>query len=1160
MDTVPETYLPNEIIIKIKGVNKNHIDHKSSGSWSYNSSDRLPPEIETLNKKHGAKEVRRLFKDFSSNRKKLQELRSKSRSLQTKKEKRIIRRLKRAPKGFNVPDLNGFYKIAFNQDKMMPIQDILEDYKQCQAIEHVELNYIVSYHYEPNDSYYKHQWSLRNIGQNYPVSKRFKNPPGLVDADIDAPEAWDRLVGSSEIIVAVIDTGVDIHHRDLAGKIWVNNTEYSGIAGVDDDLNGFIDDVYGYDFFNKDSEPIDDNGHGTHCAGIIAANSDNGLDIAGTSPSAKIMAVKFLNDDGGGMVADAAEAIYYAVENGADILSNSWGSFFSLSLVEEACKYAYSQGVVVVAAAGNEYSDWPRYPAYYPEVISVAATDSDDQKAPFTTFGDWVDLSAPGVDILSLRAEKTSLGTVYNEFLTVLSGTSMSCPYVSGVCSLLFSVDSNASVEKIRQVLKGSTDPIAPGISDAGRLNANRALLWMQGPKGSVDLDAEAYSCSSIINIQLFDTNVELSGPMWVNIFTAGGDSELVQVIHNDSLPGIFDGVIETSSEPLIVDDDILQTLHGQTITVTYEDVNDGTGQASTVIDTAIADCQAPNIFVSQTSPIGPNPSLTFETDEPSVIQMLYSSECESPTSTIKSSRYTAYLHRLTLKSVQPWSEYFYIIEAVDLYGNHSIEDNSGSCYTFTTDGPRTIHVPDEYSTIQQAINLSWEGGNVLVADGVYTGKGNTDITFRGKAIKLHSAAGPAGCIIDCNGTKQDPHRGFRFSSRENVDSVLSGFTITNGYALHGGSYTDRSGGAILCKESDPTITNCIIINNSADWNAGAINNFRSNPRIEDCILINNIAIKNDGGAINNDSSSPFISNCIINNNTAYDWGGAIRNVYNCQPTIIGCLIAGNTASGTGGAIFAWENSDMNILNSTIAQNSAGIGSGIATDSSDSSISTIHLGNCILSNGGDEILNSNSSQITASYSNIEGGYEGIQNITSDPCFVSLGYFDDNNDWMPGNYHLLYDSKCIDTGDPNYLQEPNETDLDGSPRIEYGRIDIGAYEFQDPVSTTMKIIPKKLNLKAKGPKKIKVLFTLPAGITHDHVVQQPFLLCSADLDHCIESTDYALRKEKGAYQYQIAFSKDDLVDVITSTGTIDITIYCWLDTSQYIYAADSINIK
>ncbi|MHC4624048.1 MAG: S8 family serine peptidase, partial [Planctomycetota bacterium] len=154
---------------------------------------------------------------------------------------------------------------------------------------------------------------------------------------------------------------------------------------------------------------MDDNGHGTHCAGIIAASTNNGLDIAGVCWRAKIMAVKFLGAEGWGAESDAVRALYYAVENGADVISNSWGGASDADSLRETIDYAYSQGVIMVAAAGNDNTDSPTYPANNDHVIAVAATDSDDQKASFSNYGDWVDIAAPGVDVLSLRADGTDI-------------------------------------------------------------------------------------------------------------------------------------------------------------------------------------------------------------------------------------------------------------------------------------------------------------------------------------------------------------------------------------------------------------------------------------------------------------------------------------------------------------------------------------------------------------------------------------------------------------------------------------------------------------------------------------------------------------------------------------------------------------------------------
>jgi len=263
----------------------------------------------------------------------------------------------------------------------------------------VEPNYRVRIARTPNDPLFPQLWGLNNTGQT----------AGLVDADIDAPEAWDVACGvpeGSDVIVAVIDTGIDYLHPDLADNMWVNTDEIPG-NGLDDDLNGYIDDIYGYDFVQDDSDPSDAAGHGTHCAGTIAGVGDNGLGIAGVNWRCKVMAVRFLDAMGFGDTDDAIEAINYAVANGAKILSNSWGGGGSSSSLKAAIINARDQGVLFVAAAGNwgMNNDLERfYPASFKvsNVISVAATDDRDSRAFFSNYGAGsVHLGAPGVNIVS---------------------------------------------------------------------------------------------------------------------------------------------------------------------------------------------------------------------------------------------------------------------------------------------------------------------------------------------------------------------------------------------------------------------------------------------------------------------------------------------------------------------------------------------------------------------------------------------------------------------------------------------------------------------------------------------------------------------------------------------------------------------------------------
>ena len=254
----------------------------------------------------------------------------------------------------------------------------------------------------PDDPLFDEQWGLNNTGQT----------GGTADADIDAPEVWDVSTGSSGVVVADIDSGIDYTHEDLAANVWTNPYETPG-DGIDNDGNGYVDDVYGIDTANWDSDPWDDHGHGTHTAGTIAAVGDNGVGVTGVSWSTKVMAVKFLDQWGFGSDAGAVEAIYYVIGQklGNDInvvaINASWGGGGYDPLLEEAIADAGDAGIVFVAAAGNESQNTdvvPNYPSGYdvPTIVSVGATDQNDLPSWFTNYGaSSVDLFAPGENIVS---------------------------------------------------------------------------------------------------------------------------------------------------------------------------------------------------------------------------------------------------------------------------------------------------------------------------------------------------------------------------------------------------------------------------------------------------------------------------------------------------------------------------------------------------------------------------------------------------------------------------------------------------------------------------------------------------------------------------------------------------------------------------------------
>jgi subtilisin family serine protease len=335
-------------------------------------------------------------------------------------------------------------------------------------VEYAEPNYIRYATLTPNDPGFSYLWGLNNTGQT----------GGTVDADIDAPEAWNITTGSASNVIAVIDTGVDMTHQDLSSNIWTNTGEIPG-NGIDDDKNGYIDDIHGWDFYANDNDPSDTTTckHGTHVSGTIGAAGNNNTGVTGINWNVKIMPLRFL---GGflcsGSDANAIEAIEYATQKNIRISNNSWGGGGYDKALEDAIR---NSKMLFIAAAGNGGSDGvgdnndvnPEYPASYPldNIISVAATDHNDSRASFSNYGAAsVDLAAPGVNIAS-----TIPGNKYRYF----DGTSMATPHVSGVAGLLLSDDpSLENWQVIYKILQGADKKGLPVLT-GGRLNAYNSLM-----------------------------------------------------------------------------------------------------------------------------------------------------------------------------------------------------------------------------------------------------------------------------------------------------------------------------------------------------------------------------------------------------------------------------------------------------------------------------------------------------------------------------------------------------------------------------------------------------------------------------------------------------------------------------------------------------------
>ena len=344
---------------------------------------------------------------------------------------------------------------------------------------YVEPNYIYRKFRTPNDPALNLEWGLSNVGQ--PDSENVLGNPGM---DVGAPLAWDHATSTS-IVVGIIDTGIDYRHPDLKDNIHLNEAEVNGFEGLDDDGNGYVDDVWGMDFSNA-SKPkangLDDHDHGTHCAGIIGASGDNGIGISGVNWNIKMIPIKFLSRDGGGSLAGAIMAIDYGVQMGAKILSNSWGGGPESRALFEAIQRSHEAGVLFIAAAGNDGRNndaAPVYPASYnlPNIIGVAAVHNRGGLAGFSNYGKRsVHLAAPGENIYS-----TTKNNRYESF----SGTSMAAPFVSGVAALAWGRHSHYSHLEMKERLLKTVKKVS-GLRNktisGGLVSAANAVLDFEEP------------------------------------------------------------------------------------------------------------------------------------------------------------------------------------------------------------------------------------------------------------------------------------------------------------------------------------------------------------------------------------------------------------------------------------------------------------------------------------------------------------------------------------------------------------------------------------------------------------------------------------------------------------------------------------------------------
>jgi parallel beta-helix repeat protein len=888
------------------------------------------------------------------------------------------------------------------------VEDAVVKFNKAPGILYAEPNYKVKgLATFPNDPMFVQLWGMHNVGQT----------GGTPDADIDAPQAWDIKTNAGDIVVAVIDSGVDYTHPDLAANMWVNPGEIPN-NGIDDDGNGYVDDIYGYDFCTwddgqTDSDPMDDLYHGTHCTGTIGAIGNNGVGVTGVCWNVKIMALKFIAYDNQGHVADAIACIEYAVEMGAKVLSNSWGCEYNQSL-KLAIDAANTNGVLFVAAAGNSGSDndWsPVYPASYDceNIISVMATDANDERSiwsyPYSS--NWgatsVDLAAPGSYILSTFPTYQTYemaGRGYSTYYGMMGGTSTAAPHVAGACALIWSANPTLTHLQVKQIILNTVDELdeLEGLCvTGGRLNLYKAVLEAAKNEQMLSKVDNVSDGDSVLPYNEITYTITYANPV-IN-------PELTGVIITDYLPD----EVDYNSSPA-------GSYNPDTRTVTWN--------------------------IPPLSPGSPSSSITL------IVTVNLLAE---PLGTIT--------NRCDLRS----NEYHTVI-ATEITNVGSW--NPGVIYVdMSAPGSYTgMSWDDAYSDLQDALERARAGcGNqIWVAAGTYKPTTNTINPNYYATFQLVEGVPLYGGFTG-NETSQSQRNwltnqtiltgDINNDGNGDVAWVVTASSVGQANIIDGFIITKGRVAGIYCDGASPTIMHNTLQQNQ--WGIGCRNN--SSPDIKAC------SIQYNSSGIDCRNSALTVFDCMIADN----YGRGIDSGVNFLIRVSNCTFQNNGVDG----IYDSGTSSTTITNNIIRRNGdngiycVGIGEGIEIKNnwihnngtynygdgiyvdnySYPPAPVIIRNNTIIRNARYGINSSWSENVNISnciiWNNTTGqlnNCNAIYSCTTDPGFMNI-----TTD--PNDLHIAENSPCKDTGNPsgNYN---GETDIDGEGRVKYGRVDIGADEY------------------------------------------------------------------------------------------------------------------